>query len=67
LGLAIGARIRRLRLAAGLTQAELARPRYTPGLLANIETGRSLPSLEALAYLGHRLDCGPRALLPHDL
>ena len=50
-----------------MTQAELARPRYTPGLLANIETGRSMPSLEALEYLGDRLGCGPRELIPREL
>jgi transcriptional regulator with XRE-family HTH domain len=61
---AIGRHIRALRVAAGMTQAQLAQPTYTPGLLANIETGRSLPSLDALEYLARRLHRSPRALIP---
>lgn len=48
----LGARIRELRLAAGLTQAELARRTgiHRPNI-ARVEAGRHTPSLETLARL----------------
>jgi len=48
----LGARLRRLRLAAGLTQAELARRTgiQRPNI-ARLESGRHTPSLETLARL----------------
>lgn len=51
-GQKLGARIRSLRLAAGLTQAELARRTgiHRPNI-ARVEAGRHTPSLETLARL----------------
>lgn len=51
-GAKLGARIRELRLAAGLTQAELARRTgiHRPNI-ARVEAGRHTPSLETLARL----------------
>lgn len=51
-GQRLGARIRALRLAAGLTQAELARRTgiHRPNI-ARVEAGRHTPSLETLARL----------------
>jgi len=51
-GTKLGARVRELRLAAGLTQAELARRTgiHRPNI-ARVEAGRHTPSLETLARL----------------
>ncbi|MFN7696400.1 MAG: helix-turn-helix transcriptional regulator, partial [Deltaproteobacteria bacterium] len=51
-GTKLGTRIRELRLAAGLTQAELARRTgiHRPNI-ARVEAGRHTPSLETLARL----------------
>lgn len=51
-GASLGARLRELRLAAGLTQAELARRTgiHRPNI-ARVEAGRHTPSLETLARL----------------
>ena len=51
-GARLGARLRELRLAAGLTQAELARRTgiHRPNI-ARVEAGRHTPSLETLARL----------------
>ncbi|WET80577.1 helix-turn-helix domain-containing protein [Amycolatopsis sp. QT-25] len=51
----LGARIRRLRRARGLTQRELAEPRYDRGFLAKVESGERLPSDDVLAHLARRL------------
>ncbi len=51
-GVALGARLRALRMAAGLTQAELARRTgiHRPNI-ARVEAGRHTPSLETLSRL----------------
>ncbi|RSM54327.1 XRE family transcriptional regulator [Amycolatopsis sp. WAC 01376] len=51
----LGARIRRLRRARGLTQRELAEPRYDRGFLAKVESGGRLPSDDVLSHLARRL------------
>ena len=55
-GVRLGARIRELRLAAGLTQAELARRTgiHRPNI-ARVEAGRHTPSLETLSRLAHAI------------
>lgn len=55
-GVMLGKRIRELRLAAGLTQAELARRTgiHRPNI-ARVEAGRHTPSLETLARLAHAI------------
>jgi tetratricopeptide (TPR) repeat protein len=51
----VGERVRRLRVAAGLTQTELAGGRFTKEYLSQIERGRTRPSAEAVAWLAERL------------
>ncbi len=55
----IGSRIRSLRLAAGLTQSELAGDRITRNMLSKIENGSATPSLATVAYLSARLNISP--------
>jgi transcriptional regulator with XRE-family HTH domain len=51
---ALGAAIRQRRIAQGLTQTQLGHP-FTKGFVSEVERGRSLPSLRALALLAERL------------
>lgn len=51
----IGTRLRRLRVAKGLTQRELAAPRYTHAYVSTIEAGRRKPSRRALEHFASRL------------
>ncbi|WP_238008236.1 helix-turn-helix transcriptional regulator [Dactylosporangium sp. AC04546] len=52
----LGARVRRLRLDRGLTQKDLAEPRYTRAYLAAVEAGVRAPTDEALAHIAAGLD-----------
>ncbi|GIJ27009.1 transcriptional regulator [Micromonospora qiuiae] len=52
---AVGPRIQRLRTALGLTQRALAEPRYTAAYVSAVESGRRVPSGEALAHFADRL------------
>jgi tetratricopeptide (TPR) repeat protein len=60
---AIGARIRRARLAAGLTQQQLAGERYTKAYISALENGLAKPSMAALNFLSPRLGTTASALL----
>lgn len=51
----IGARIRRARVAAGLTQQQLATGRYTKAYVSALENGLSKPSMAALSFFAERL------------
>ncbi len=51
----IGERLRRARLAAGLTQTQLAEPRYTKAYVSALENGLSRPSMAALNHFSGRL------------
>ncbi|MEI7743009.1 MAG: helix-turn-helix transcriptional regulator [Chloroflexota bacterium] len=51
----IGRRVRRHRLAAGLTQAELGDP-YTRAYVSAVEHGRCAPSLKVLWLFAARLE-----------
>lgn len=51
----IGERIRRAREERGLTQAQVAGPRFTGGYIGQIELARITPSITALAYIADRL------------
>jgi transcriptional regulator with XRE-family HTH domain len=51
----IGERLRRVRLAAGLTQQQLAEGRYTKAYVSALENGLSHPSMAALNYFSSRL------------
>jgi transcriptional regulator with XRE-family HTH domain len=55
LAVAIGTRLRQARLAAGLTQQQLAGDRYTKAYVSALENGIAKPSMAALNYLAPRL------------
>ncbi len=61
--LEIGARLRRLRKAAGLSQQALAEPAYTHAYVSTIEAGRRVPSRKALEHFAARLGVDPEELL----
>jgi transcriptional regulator with XRE-family HTH domain len=52
---ALGARLRRIRVSRGLTQREVAAPRYTHAYISTIEAGRRHPSEDALRHFADRL------------
>jgi tetratricopeptide (TPR) repeat protein len=54
----VGTRLRRLRVARGLTQRELGEPRYTHAYVSTIETGRRRPSRSALEHFADKLGVG---------
>jgi DNA-binding XRE family transcriptional regulator len=66
-GTRLGARLRELRVAAGLTQAELARRTgiHRPNI-ARVEAGRHTPSLETLARLAKAIGVAPTRVLTED-
>lgn len=54
----VGRRLRSIREATGLTQAELAALALkSVETVSNFERGRTLPSIRTLALLAERLDC----------
>ena len=59
----IGSRLKRLRLAKGLTQKELASPSYTHSYVSTIEAGRRRPSRTALEHFAGKLGVGVEELL----
>ena len=66
----LGRRLRRLRLAQGMTQKELAAPNYSYAYVSTIEAGRRTPSREAVEHFARRLGVSPEELLtgrPADL
>jgi tetratricopeptide (TPR) repeat protein len=66
----LGTRMRRLRLARGMTQKELADPKYSYAYVSTIEAGRRTPSREAIEHFASRLGITPDELLtgrPADL
>lgn len=66
-GVRLGARLRELRVAAGLTQAELARRTgiHRPNI-ARVEAGRHTPSLETLARLASAIGVPTTTVLAED-
>ena len=57
-----GAQLKRLRLAKGLTQKELASPTYTHSYVSTIEAGRRQPSQTALEHFAGKLGVGVQEL-----
>jgi tetratricopeptide (TPR) repeat protein len=55
LALEIGKRLKKARLAAGLTQQQLAEGRYTKAYVSALENGLSRPSMASLDFMAHRL------------
>ncbi len=51
----LGERVRQLRIARGLTQADLARDRFTKEYVSQIERGRARPTAPTLEWLAERL------------
>ncbi|MGH2454894.1 MAG: helix-turn-helix domain-containing protein, partial [Candidatus Limnocylindria bacterium] len=60
----IGKRLRQMRAAAGMTQRQLAQPRYTAAYVSALENGLAKPSMAALHYLAGRLGVEIAAFLP---
>jgi tetratricopeptide (TPR) repeat protein len=58
-----GSRLRKLRLARGMTQKQLAGDRYTHAYVSTIEAGRRMPSRAALEHFAARLDVDVDELL----
>ncbi len=54
-GSALGDRVRQLRVAAGLTQSELARERFSKEYISQIERGKTRPTAETIEWLGVQL------------
>jgi tetratricopeptide (TPR) repeat protein len=54
-GLRLGERLRQLRVAAGLTQSELAGDRFSKEYVSQIERGKTRPTRETIAWLAGRL------------
>jgi tetratricopeptide (TPR) repeat protein len=52
----IGTHVRRLRTARGITQRELAEPKFSRTLLAAVEAGARTPSDDMLEHLARRLE-----------
>jgi tetratricopeptide (TPR) repeat protein len=59
----VGARIRSLRTAKGLTQAQLAEPNYTKAYISMLESGRTRASMKALEHIAGVLGVQPADLL----
>jgi transcriptional regulator with XRE-family HTH domain len=55
----LGARLRQLRLAAGLTQSELAGNRFSKEYVSQIERGKTRPTRETVEWLASRLGVDP--------
>jgi tetratricopeptide (TPR) repeat protein len=54
-GLRLGERLRQLRVAAGLTQSELAGERFSKEYVSQIERGKTRPTTETIDWLAARL------------
>ncbi|MES1246854.1 MAG: tetratricopeptide repeat protein [Actinomycetota bacterium] len=54
-GLRLGERLRQLRVAAGLTQSELAGERFSKEYVSQIERGKTRPTSETIEWLATRL------------
>ncbi len=59
----VGDRVKSLRIAAGLTQTELAGGRFSKEYVSQIERGKTRASAETLEWLAERLDVEPAYLL----
>ncbi len=58
-GLRLGERLRQLRVAAGLTQSELAGERFSKEYVSQIERGKTRPTRETIDWLAVRLGVDP--------
>src|SRR6266700_7123949 len=51
----LGSRLRQLRVAAGLTQSDLAGDRFSKEYVSQIERGKTRPTPQTLAWIAERL------------
>jgi tetratricopeptide (TPR) repeat protein len=58
-GLRLGERLRQLRIAAGMTQTELAGERFSKEYVSQIERGKTRPTPETIQWLSDRLGVDP--------
>jgi tetratricopeptide (TPR) repeat protein len=58
----LGERLRQLRVAAGLTQSDLAGDRFSKEYLSQIERGKTRPTPETIGWLAGRLGVDPNFL-----
>ena len=58
-GARLGDRVRLLRVAAGLTQTDLAGDRFSKEYVSQIERGKTRPTPETVAWLAERLNVDP--------
>ena len=61
-GARLGDRLRLLRVAAGLTQSELAGDRFSKEYVSQIERGKTRPTAETVEWLAQRLNVDPAFL-----
>ena len=61
-GARLGDRVRLLRVAAGLTQTELAGDRFSKEYVSQIERGKTRPTADTVEWLAQRLDVDPTFL-----
>ena len=61
-GARLGDRLRLLRVAAGLTQTELAGDRFSKEYVSQIERGKTRPTTETVEWLAQRLNVDPAFL-----
>ena len=59
----VGARVRALRVGAGLTQTELAGARFSKEYVSQIERGKTRPTADTVAWLAERLGVDVQYLL----
>src|SRR5262249_61250640 len=58
-GIRLGERLRQLRVAANLTQSELAGERFSKEYVSQIERGKTRPTRETIEWLAARLRVDP--------
>src|SRR5437868_14770028 len=54
-GTRLGERLRQLRVAAGMTQTDLAGERFSKEYVSQIERGKTRPTRETIEWLAHKL------------
>src|ERR687887_152246 len=62
-GLRLGERLRQLRVAAGMTQTELAGDRFSKEYVSQIERGKTRPTRETIQWLAEQLGVDPGFLV----
>lgn len=63
LGASPGSLLRQYRLAAGMTQKQLARPLFSPSYISTVERGKAKPSLKLLTWCADQLKVSVAELL----